>query len=281
MQNIMADAESCEQNYLFFLDDNISGDKKFAKELFENLIPLKKRWVGQASVNIAGDKELLTLAKKSGCRALLIGFESMTDKGLNLYRKSLKSMQENVDAVKRLQDYDIMTMSSLIFGIDNDTLDVFDTGLEFIERSKTAFYQSCIATPYPGTPVYERLKKEGRILTDDWRNYDATKVIIEPTNFSSETLLEESNRLQKKIYSNTSIMKRAWPNMMCGFDSTLFYLSLNKGYQKLFNQKKSLGVMKNAPDVPVDFDISKYVMPVKEVMPEITNEIQNSCISQL
>ena len=281
MKNIIADAESCEQNYLFFLDDNISGDKKFAKELFENLIPLKKGWVGQASVNIAGDKELLTLAKKSGCRALLIGFESMTDKGLNLYRKSLKSMQENVDAVKRLQDYDIMTMSSLIFGIDNDTLDVFDAGLEFIERSKTAFYQSCIATPYPGTPVYERLKMEGRILTDDWRNYDATKVIIKPTNFSPETLLEESNRLQKRIYSNASIMKRAWPNMMCGLDSTLFYLSLNKGYQKLFNQKKSLGVMKNKEGDTVDFDISKYVKPVKEVMPEITNEIQSWGFTQL
>jgi hypothetical protein len=76
-------------------------------------------------------------------------------------------------------------------------------------------------------------------------------------------------------------MKRAWPNMMCGLDSTLFYLSLNKGYQKLFNQKKSLGVMKNAAGVPVDFDISKYVMPVKEVLPEITSEIQSAGFAHL
>lgn len=268
INNIIAEAEQCSQKYLFFLDDNITGDKKFAKELFSGLIPLNKGWVGQASVNVAGDPALLKLARKSGCKALLIGFESMSDAGLNHYRKSLKSIQANVDAIKRLRDHGILTMASLIFGLDNDTEEVFDLGLEFIERAKPAFFQSCIYTPYPGTPVFERLCMEGRILTDDWRNYDATKVTIVPANFSPETLLKKSYGIQKKIYGNLSITKRSLPNMMCGADSALFYLSLNKGYQKQYNGRVKIGVKRNAAGVPVDFNMDKYVMPVREHIPD-------------
>lgn len=264
MRNIMAEAESCEQNYLFFLDDNISGNKVFAKELFQNLAPLKKGWVGQASINFASDKELMQLAYKSGCRSLLIGFESMTDSGLMQYRKSLKTINENVAAVQRLRDYGILTMASLIFGLDNDTKEVFDAGYEFLTRSKAAFFQSCIVTPYPGTPVFERLKKENRILTDDWSKYDATKVIIQPKNYSSDYLLDQAHNIQKRIYSNASIAKRAWPNMMCGLDSTVFYLSLNKGYQTRNKRKKAYGVMHNEIGYPVDFDTRKYVLPEKD-----------------
>ena len=240
MKHIIEEAESCEQNYLFFLDDNITGSKEFAKELFKNLIPLKKRWVGQASINVSKDKELMKLADQSGCKALLIGFESMTDSGLNRYRKSLKSIQENVDAIRRLQDNNILTMASLIFGLDNDTEEVFDAANEFLTKSKTAFFQSCIVTPYPGTPVFERLRSEGRILTDDWSKYDATKVIIQPKNFSPEVLLNSANQLQENIYSTKSIWQRALPNMMCGLDSAVFYYSLNKGYQKRNKRQKTV-----------------------------------------
>lgn len=263
MKHIISEAEQCEQNYLFFLDDNITGNKTFAKELFANLIPLKKRWVGQASINVSKDKELMQLAHKSGCKALLIGFESMTDSGLNAYRKSLKSIQENVDAVHRLQDNGILTMASLIFGLDNDTEQVFEAGYEFLIRSKTAFFQSCVMTPYPGTPVFEKLRAENRILTDDWSKFDATKVVIQPKNFSPEYLLESANKLQEKVYGNTSILKRAWPNMKCGLDSTLFYFTLNKGYQKRNVHKQQFGVMRNQPGNPVNFEVSKYVSPEK------------------
>lgn len=264
IKNIMVEAESCEQKNLFFLDDNISGDKVFAKELFRNLASLNKTWVGQASINVSKDKELMTLAKKSGCVALLVGFESMTDSGMNHYRKSLKSIDENVEAVKRLRDYGIYTMASLIFGLDSDTEDVFDTGLEFLSRSKAAFFQACIATPYPGTPVFEKLKSEGRILTDDWRKFDATKVIISPHNFTPEVLLSSSNKVQKEIYSNMSIFKRSLPNMKVGFIPSLLYFTLNKGYQRRFNIKKQMGVYRNEPGMPVDFDVTKYVKPVKK-----------------
>ncbi len=264
IKNIITEMESCSQKYFFFMDDNITIDKKFAKELFINMAHLNILWGGQTSINLAKDEELMKLAYKSGCRALLIGFESMTKSGMNHYHKSLKSIDENVKAVKRLRNNGILTMASLVFGLDNDTEEVFETGYEFLHRSKAAFFQSCIATPYPGTPIFEKMKGENRILTDDWRKYDATKVVITPKNYSSEKLLEGSNKLQRKIYSNRSVFNRALPHMMSGIIPFAFYFSLNRGYQSRFKYKKNLGIQKNTSGMPVNFDVAKYVQPYSQ-----------------
>jgi radical SAM superfamily enzyme YgiQ (UPF0313 family) len=277
IRHVIEEAESCPQTYLFFLDDNITGDKKYAKELFRELAPLKKIWVGQASINLAKDEELMKLAYKSGCGSLLIGFESMTDLGLSQYRKSLKSIQANVDAVRRLRDNGIMVMASLIFGLDSDTEEVFDMGQEFITRSKAAFFQSCVATPYPGTPVFEKLFNEGRILTDDWSRFDTTKVNIQPLNFTPERLLEGCNDIQSSIYSNASIARRAFPNMKISLSASVLYLTLNKGYQKRLKSKRNFGVNRNPEGVPIDFDTTKYVKPFKKTVRTSTPVLAAPC----
>lgn len=262
VNHVIEDIVSCREKNLFFLDDNITGDKRYAKELFREMIPLKKIWVGQASVQVANDPELMKLAYKSGCRALLIGFESMSDSGLNHYRKTLKSIDENVLAVKKLQENGIMTMASLIFGLDSDTQEVFDVAHDFLTRSKAAFFQACVMTPYPGTPVFSKLKDEGRILTDDWTRFDASKVIIRPEILSPDELLEGYNKMKYHFYSNKSIMQRAYPNVKIGFYEALLYLSLNKGYQKKNNPSVSSRVYENLAGNPIDFNVAKYVKPL-------------------
>ena len=259
IHDIITDIESCKEKNFFFLDDNITGDKRYAKELFREMIPQNKVWVGQASIQVANDPELLKLAYKSGCRALLIGFESMSDAGINQYRKTLKTIDENVLAVKKLQDNGIMTMASLIFGLDTDTPEVFEVAHDFLTRSKAAFFQACVMTPYPGTPVFNKLRSEGRILTDDWRRFDASKVIIRPENIAPEKLLEEYDKIKWHFYSNLSIFKRSYPNIKIGFFEALLYLTLNKGYQKKNNPSSFSQVYQNAEDNPVDFNVAKYV----------------------
>jgi len=264
IKNIIAEAESCPQHYLFFLDDNITFDKKFAKDLFRELIPLKKGWVGQASINVAKDEELMSLAHKSGCRALLIGFESMGETGINQYRKSLKTLDENIQAVRKLQDNGILTMASLIFGLDSDTQEVFDLGYEFLTKSKAAFFQACAMTPYPRTPVFEKLKSEGRILTDDWSKYDATKVIVSPLNMTPEKLLESFDHIKNRIYGKMSVLKRALPNITMSVEQAVFYFALNRGYHRKNNPTVKTHIYRNPPGVPVDFDVHKYIPHVFE-----------------
>jgi radical SAM superfamily enzyme YgiQ (UPF0313 family) len=261
IRDVITDIESCKEKNLFFLDDNITGDKRFAKELFREMIPLKKIWVGQASIQVANDPELLKLAYKSGCRALLIGFESMSESGISQYRKTLKTIDENILAVKKLHENGIMTMASLIFGLDSDTHEVFDVAYEFLTGAKAAFFQACVMTPYPGTPVFNKLRAQGRILTDDWRRYDASKVIINPDNISPEDLLDGYNKIKWHFYSYKSILKRSYPNIRIGFFEALLYFTLNKGYQKKNNPSVHSQVYRNLPEHPVDFDVAKYVQP--------------------
>ena len=262
IRDVIADIESCQEKNLFFLDDNITGDKRYARELFGEMVPLKKLWVGQASIQVANDTELVKLAYKSGCRALLIGFESMSDSGINQYRKTLKTLGENILAVKKLQHNGIMTMASLIFGLDSDTPEVFDLAHEFLTDSKAAFFQACVMTPYPGTPVFNLLLSQKRILTDDWRRFDASKVIIRPENISPEELLDGYNKIKRHFYSNKSILYRSFPNIKIGFFEAILYFTLNKGYQKRNNPAVLTQVYQNDHENPVDFNVAKYVNPL-------------------
>lgn len=263
IKDIIADAESCPQNILFFVDDNIALDKKFAMELFREMIPLKKIWVGQASINLSKDEELMKMAYKAGCRALLIGFESMTEAGISSYRKTLKTVEENVLAIKRLRNNGIMVMASLVFGLDTDTKDVFDISYEFLSKAKPAFFQACAMTPYPGTPVFERLKSEGRILTDDWSKYDTKKILISPKSMTTEELHNGYDEIRKSIYGIDSILNRSLPHIFMGLKEFLLYFSLNIGARNTYKGTNNTGVYKNAEGFPVDFDVTKYVEPYK------------------
>lgn len=264
IRDIIIDAESCSEKNLFFIDDNITLDRKFAIELFTELAHLNKKWVGQASINISKDKELMAIARKSGCVGLLIGFESMTDVGLNSYRKTLKTVNENVQAVKVLRDNGILVMASMIFGLDSDTKDVFDISYEFLVKSKIAFFQACVLTPYPGTLIFDRFKSEGRILTDEWSKFDTKKVVISPQKMTSEELLKGYDQIRKSVYSYNSILKRSLPYTFKGFTEFSLFFSLNMGARKRFIDDCNEQVYKNPDNLPVDFDISKYRKPFIE-----------------
>ena len=263
---ILKDIEAINEKSIFFVDDNITISKDFAKELFERMIPLKKTWVGQASVKIVKDKELMKLAQQSGCKGLLIGFESMTETGICKYKKTFSSFEENVEAVKRLQDNGILTMASFVFGLDDDSTEVFENTFNFIRKAKPAFLQACTLTPYPGTQIFDRMKEENRILTDDWSQFDAKKVIISPKNMTSDELQAGYTQIKDQTYSYKSILNRSLPHIFSGATETLLYFSLNYGFRKWHQSGLTSSLYKNHEDIPVDFDVTKYVKPFKQTV---------------
>jgi len=264
IRNIIRDIESCPQKHLFFVDDNIALNRKFAIDLFTEMIPLNKIWVGQASIKLSNDDELMKLAYKSGCRGLLIGFESMTEAGIYSYRKTLKTVQENVLAIKKLRNNGILTMASLVFGLDSDTEAVFDVTHDFLLKSKPAFLQACLMTPYPGTQVFEQLNSEGRILTDDWSKYDTKKVVISPKNISAKRLEQYYEEIRKSTYTMSSIFSRALPHIKMGKAEALLYFSLNMGARMTYKKSDKSNIYRNHGYHPVDFDTAKYIKPFKE-----------------
>lgn len=206
--HVIKDIENAGSKIFLNLDDNVVGNPKYAKELFRALAPLKIQWGGQSTINITHDRELLKLCYSSGCRGLFIGVESVSKKGSSKFQKTLKTMQENIDAVKIIQDAGILFHPSFVFGLDEDTFDIFEDTLAYLYRARITTATFNILTPYPGTRLYQRLKDEGRLLTEDWSKYNHSTVVFKPKNMSVEQLIAGYHLLKKEFYSISNICKR-------------------------------------------------------------------------
>ncbi|WP_167619618.1 B12-binding domain-containing radical SAM protein [Maribellus sediminis] len=194
--------------YVLFMDDNIILNKAYAKELFKAMIPLKKRWFSQCGIGIAEDEELLRLAAQSGCRGLFIGFESLSEQTLSAYQKHCNRQKDYLDIVKQIHAAGIGICAGFVFGSDEDGPDVFENTLEFLQKSNMDALQSTRLTPFPGTPLFNRMDEEGRILDKDWSHYDFFHVVHQPIQMSAATLHEGTAWLQREFYSYPSISRR-------------------------------------------------------------------------
>ncbi len=222
---------SSEGKNFLFVDDNIMGYPKYAKELFKKIAPLKINWVGQSSISFAKDFELMQLARDSGCKGLFFGLETVSKTQLKNFRKNFTKIEQIEEAVKKIKDMGILFQASLVFGFDDDTENVFDETLEFLLKNNISSAAINILTPYPGTQIYEDFKKEGRILTEDWKYYDTTNVVYKPKNIPPEKLAEEYQRVKKEFYSFGSIIKRLPSNLK----HPLLYFFVNLGYHNVTN----------------------------------------------
>jgi radical SAM superfamily enzyme YgiQ (UPF0313 family) len=205
---VTRDIENAQSRIFLSLDDNVIADPKYARDVFEALAPQKIEWGGQSTIKIAKDKELLRLCRKSGCRGLFIGLESVSIKSMSRMHKTYKSTKENEDAIKRIQDSGILFHPSFVFGFDDDTKSIFDETLEFLYKNKIATATFNILTPYPGTSLYHRLKQEGRLISEDWGRYNHSSVVFRPNNVTETELAEGYFYLKKEFYSLSSMYRR-------------------------------------------------------------------------
>lgn len=177
-----------KERLFVFLDDNIMGNKKYAKELFKALIPLKIIWMSQASVNAADDEELLDLAAKSGCKALFVGLETISEGALKEVGKSHNKAEFYEEAIRRFHKHGIFIHGAFIFGMDDHGKDVFKQTVSFVVKSRLDSMQFSILTPLPGTRLSREFEKQGRIIDRDWSNYDCGHVVFTPKRMTPSEL---------------------------------------------------------------------------------------------
>jgi radical SAM superfamily enzyme YgiQ (UPF0313 family) len=199
-------------NFYFFVDDNITSNFDEGKELYRQLAKHKIRWVSQASINAAHDEEFLDLIARSGCEGLLIGFESLERETLRMMKKKFNTMGGGYEvALENLRRYNIRLYSTFVFGYDHDTAKTFDDTVEFANQHR--FYMAAFnhLTPFPGTPLYERLKSEGKLLYDAWwldPSYTYNKIPFKPALLEPEELQELCIKARAQFYSVPSILRR-------------------------------------------------------------------------
>jgi radical SAM superfamily enzyme YgiQ (UPF0313 family) len=208
VQEVITELESLKERDLLFVDVSPIEDRRYALELYNAMIPLKKRWMSPSTLRIADDPELLEAARKSGCKGLLLGLESVSQDTLKGIRKNFNSRSSYEDQIKRLHDNGIAINGCFVFGSDNDSKDVFDRTTEFVYKNNIDLPRYTVYTPFPGTPLFSKLNQEGRILNRNWSLYDAQHVVFQPKNMSPEELQEGHHRAWKQTYSIGSITKR-------------------------------------------------------------------------
>lgn len=208
VDDVVADITQHGARKLIFVDLNLIADRGYAERLFEALIPLRVEWYGLSTVLLADDLPLLKLAARSGCRGLLIGFESIRQDNLRESSKGFNRPARFKEVVALLHAHDIAVYGCFVFGMDHDTPDVFLETARFAVESGIDLPRFAVVTPFPGTALYQRLERENRILTRNWELYDGQHVVFEPARMSVQELQEGTERAWRYTYSLPSIMRR-------------------------------------------------------------------------
>lgn len=214
IDGILAELHSLKKSsrVFFFVDDNFAGNIPAAKPLLEALAPLDVRWITQMSINAAHDEEFLGLLSRSGCKGVLIGFESLDRETLRSMKKNFNAMRGGYEvALANLRRHNIRVYGTFVFGYQNDTPETFDSTVQFAIDQRLYIAAFNHLTPFPGTALYERLERENRLrfnawwLDDDYRYND---VPFRPERLEHDDVTRLCVESRRRFYSWKSILRR-------------------------------------------------------------------------
>lgn len=198
--------------FLFFTDDNLFADRERARALFEALVPLKKRWVCQISMDVADDPGLLRLMRRAGCVMVLIGFESLNLDNLRRMGKGANlAMGDYERVIKRIRAAGLMIYGTFVIGYDHDTPETADQLVAFAKAHRFSVANFNPLMPMPGTKLYERLSAEGRLLHDRWwldQSFRYGDAMFTPAQMSADELADSCKRARFAFYSLAAIAAR-------------------------------------------------------------------------
>ena len=176
------------QEVVFFVDDNLFTDEEYAIELCETIAPLKKAWSVQAPTNITKNRRLLQAMQRSGCFFVQVGFQTVHPDSLQNAGVAQNRIESYREVVRSFHRHGMLVQGFFIFGFDNEDARIFATAEDHIRQMGLEDALLYILTPYPGTPIYEQLRKEGRLLVHEREKYGWANAVFEPARMSAEDL---------------------------------------------------------------------------------------------
>jgi radical SAM superfamily enzyme YgiQ (UPF0313 family) len=193
--------------FIEFADDNALVNKRYWKELLTELKRFRLRWFAETDLSIYEDGELLGLMRDSGCAQVLVGFESPVETGLDglELKANWKARQwpRYVEAVRRIQSHGVRVTGCFVLGLDGHTPEIFDAVYEFVRQAELFDVQITLLTPFAGTPLYERLKGEGRLLdASAWQTCTLFDINYRPQPMTIDELRDGFRRLAVRLYSD-------------------------------------------------------------------------------
>lgn len=235
IEGIIRDIEAIKSqgvNRVLFVDDHITANKIFARQLFKELIPLKIKWNSQASVEAAQDEELIDLIAESGCDMLTIGFESINQKSLASVNKKQNLVTEYGTLIESLRKRRIHVTALIMLGLDQDDESIFDSTYNFFMDAGVSLAELFILVPPPGTKIYDELKKDGRLLHENYSRYKLSEVVYKPKLMTAKALKEGFWETYERFYTIPAIFKRLFFHYTKGAWVNAIILYLNLRYRK-------------------------------------------------
>jgi radical SAM superfamily enzyme YgiQ (UPF0313 family) len=209
LSEIKKELDTFRQQFVFFLDDNLLGNRREARRLFALLREYDFVWQASASLDAAFTPGFLQEAYDCGCRSLFVGFESISKANMERAHKPQNRKYDYAEAIERFHDAGIMINGSFVYGFDEDDADVFARTVEFAIENKIETATFHILTPFPKTRLFATLELEGRILHRDWDRYDTRHVVFQPRRMTEAQLEEGYWWSYDQFYRYGSIIRRS------------------------------------------------------------------------
>ncbi|NQU75706.1 MAG: B12-binding domain-containing radical SAM protein [Planctomycetes bacterium] len=241
ISDIVEEIRSAKANFnsrlFIFSDDDLAGSHRWARELCEAIRPLGIRWAGQCDILISDSEPLLAAMRDSGCIGLILGLESPKADALAWAGKRYVRAEEYLTRIAKIQSYGISLWGSFIFGFDTDDWRDCMKAVRFAQRAQLCMSCYPILTPYPGTALFEQYRREDRLLTTDWDQYNGATVVFQPKRMTSEHLRHAQMAAFHEFYSLRSALQRlkAWPFKR---NSWLANLAIYRGMKYYYDKRR-------------------------------------------
>ena len=230
VDSALAEIDRLPGRHLYFLDDHLFGDRRFASALFDGMRGMGRLWQAAGTVNAVLAPGLLERAADAGLRSLFVGFETLNPANLVEQRKYQNMRRDYDAAIRRLQGLGVMINGSFVFGMDGDERSVFERTVEWAIRQGIETATFHILTPYPGTELYRRIAHQGRLTIDDWDLYDTRHAVFRPARMSAAELEDGYRWAYREFYRWKSILRGSAAHG--DFVAGLRHLAYSAGWKK-------------------------------------------------
>lgn len=299
VDDVIEEIKSLPTKRIFFVDDNLTFNKKFIRELIKKIKPLNVSWACQASIEIGDDKDLLEEMSESGCLSILIGFESLNPESIKETHKHQNKVKDYVKKVKNIHDAGIYVTASFAIGFDSDKLDMYDRIYDFTTKNNLIFSNIFFLLPAPGTDLTKRMMESNRLINIDPDFFNANFPGMKYKNFGSLEMYDKYYETLNKIFSIKTMGEKAIRLLESGafkkpgakdvklLEKILstpklikrYYFSKNKDKKELFKKMFLIGRNKIASWDHIAYlllailGFDEYMNNYKKLYPELRKEV--------
>jgi radical SAM superfamily enzyme YgiQ (UPF0313 family) len=228
INEIIEEIKAIPQKTIMFYDSSLTINKEYTKQLFREMKGLGKRFFCNGNSDVlANDIELVKLSKDAGCVSWLIGFESISQETIDEIGKKTNKVADYFKAVENIHNHKMAVIGCFMFGFDTDKPTIFDETLDAIKKMKIDICDFCVLTPFPGTPIFNRLEKEKRILTKDWKSYNLKTVVFQPKKMTPDEIHRGMRKMYSEFYSIPYTIRRITHGLRLGFYPFVLIMARN------------------------------------------------------